>query len=92
MWKGLNFRRGIIAGGLKMSDTSPGTSFDEIFQSAIEIEKIAAQIYEKFAKLFPDFPKVVDFWKGMNHDEINHAKWLIEIKESLSEEELSSSP
>jgi rubrerythrin len=75
-----------------MSDMGLETSFDEIFQSAIEIEQIAGQIYEGFAKLFSDFPKIVDFWKGMNQDEIDHAKWLIEIRESLSKEELSSSP
>jgi len=75
-----------------MSDMSPETSFDEIFQSAIEIEKTAGKIYEKIAELFSDFPKIVDFWKGMSKDESDHAKWLLEIKESISEEELSSSP
>jgi rubrerythrin len=82
----------IIMGGLKMSDTSLEKNFDEIFQSVIEIEKMAAEIYEEFAKLFSDFPKIADFWKGMNRDEIDHAKWLIEMKESLPEEVLSSSP
>ncbi len=75
-----------------MSDTNPNTSFDEIFQSAIEIEKKAGKIYERFAELFSNFPKTVGFWKGMNQDELDHAKWLSEIKESLSEEELSSYP
>jgi rubrerythrin len=75
-----------------MSDASPNTSFDEIFQSAIEIEKKAGNIYERFAELFAAFPKIVDFWKGMNQDESGHAKWLLEMKESLSEEALSSYP
>lgn len=73
-----------------MSGVSPKTTFEEIFKNAIEIEKATGQMYEKFAELFSDFPKIVDFWKGMNKDESDHAKWLSEIKESLSEEVLSS--
>jgi rubrerythrin len=75
-----------------MSDTDPDISFDKIFQSAIEIEKAAALLYERYAELFSDFPKIADFWKRMREDELDHAKWLSEIKESLPEEVLSSSP
>ncbi len=75
-----------------MSDLSRKTTFEEIFENAIEIEKTAGQMYEKFAELFSDFPKAVYFWKGMKKDESDHAKWLIEIKESLSDKKLSSSP
>ena len=75
-----------------MSDLSPKTTFEEIFENAIEIEKSAGQIYAKFAKMFSSFPKAAEFWKEMNRDELDHAKWLIEIKETLSDEELSSSP
>ena len=73
-----------------MSEVSPEKSFDEIFQSAIEIEKVAGKIYRIFTDLFSDFNKIADFWKGMNKDEIGHANWLLEVKESVSEEELSS--
>lgn len=64
----------------------------KIFEKAIEIEKSAGRIYERFAKLFSDFPKIASFWKGMNKDELDHAEWLAEIKESLSEEQLLSPP
>jgi rubrerythrin len=75
-----------------MSDLSPKTTFEEIFENAIEIEKSAGRLYVKFAKMFSSFPKAAEFWEGMNKDELDHAKWLSEIKESLSEEVLSSSP
>lgn len=75
-----------------MSDLSPKTTFKEIFENAIEIEKSAGQLYVKFAKMFSSFPKAAEFWKEMNKDELDHAKWLIEIKESLSDKELSSYP
>ena len=75
-----------------MSEPSFESSFNEIFKSAVEIEKTAGEIYEKFAELFSDFPKIADFWKRMNKDESDHAKWLLEIKDSLSEEQLLSSP
>lgn len=75
-----------------MSDLSPKTTFEEILENAIEIEKSAGRLYVKFAKMFSSFPKAAEFWKEMNKDELDHAKWLIEIKESLSDKELSSSP
>ncbi|MEJ2568706.1 MAG: ferritin family protein [candidate division WOR-3 bacterium] len=75
-----------------MSDLNPETTFEEIFENAIEIEKTAGQIYAKFAKMFSSFPNAANFWKEMDKDESDHARWLIEIKESLSDKELSSSP
>ena len=72
-----------------MSDLSPKTTFEEILENAIEIEKSAGRLYVKFAKMFSSFPKAAEFWKEMNKDELDHAKWLIEIKESLSDKELS---
>ncbi len=69
-----------------------GLTIGKIFDKAIKIEKTAGQIYKRFAKLFSDFPEISSFWKEMNKDEVNHAKWLSEIKESLSEEQLLSHP
>jgi rubrerythrin len=75
-----------------MADVRPNTTFEEIFENAIEIEKSAGRLYVKFAKMFSSFPKATEFWKGMKKDELDHAKWLIEMKESLSDKELSSYP
>ena len=75
-----------------MVESSSESTTGKLFESAIEIEKTAGRIYERYAELFSDYPKIVAFWKGMNTDELGHAKWLSEIKESLTEKQLLSTP
>lgn len=75
-----------------MFGINSGLHISNIFDKAIEIEKKTGRIYERFAELFSDFPKIADFWKGMNKDELNHAEWLSEIKETLLEKQLLSTP
>jgi rubrerythrin len=70
----------------------PGLTIGKIFDKAIKIEETAGRIYKRFAELFSDFPKIASFWEEMNKDELNHAKWLSEVKKALSEEQLLSRP
>jgi len=69
-----------------------GLTIGKIFDKAIKIEETAGRIYKRFAEFFSGFPKIASFWEEMNKDELNHAKWLLEIKEFLSEEQLLSRP
>ena len=75
-----------------MVGSSSESTIGKVFENAIEIEKTAGHIYERFTNLFSGIPEVADFWKGLTKDESDHAKWLLEIKESLSEEQLLSTP
>jgi hypothetical protein len=64
----------------------------KIFEKAIETKKRVGQIYRQFARLFSHIPEVEDFWRKMNINQITHADWLKEIKESLTEEQILSLP
>jgi len=63
-----------------------------ILERAIETKKKVGQIYGQFSELFSHVPEIEDFWKRMNLNQITHADWLKEIKESLSEEQIFSLP
>ncbi len=64
----------------------------KIFEKAIETKRRVGQIYRQFARLFSHIPEVEDFWRKMNINQITHADWLKEIKESLTEEQILSLP
>jgi len=64
----------------------------KIFERAIETKKRVGQIYRQFARLFSHLPEVEDFWRKMNINQVTHADWLKEIKESLTEEQILSLP
>ncbi len=75
-----------------MSDPDSELVLGKIFEKAIETKKRVGQIYRQFARLFSHIPEVEDFWRKMNINQITHADWLKEIKESLSEEQILSLP
>jgi len=75
-----------------MLDPDAELVLGKIFERAIETKRKVGQIYQRFAELFSHVPEVEDFWKKMNLNQIAHADWLKEIKESLSEEQILSLP
>jgi hypothetical protein len=75
-----------------MSGPNSELVLGKIFEKAIETKKRVGQIYRQFARLFSHVPEVEDFWRKMNINQITHADWLKEIKESLSEEQILSLP
>ncbi len=75
-----------------MLDSNAELVLGKIFESAIETKRKVGQIYQQFAELFSHVPEVEDFWRKMNLNQITHADWLEETKESLSEEEILSLP
>jgi hypothetical protein len=75
-----------------MSDSNTELVLGKIFESTIETKRKVGQIYKQFAELFSHIPEVENFWRKMNLNQITHADWLEETKESLSEEEILSLP
>jgi hypothetical protein len=75
-----------------MSDVDAELVLGKIFESAIETKRKVGQLYQQFADLFSHVPEVQDFWRKMNLNQITHADWLQETKESLSEDQILSLP
>jgi len=75
-----------------MPDPGAEIVLGKIFERAIETKREVGQIYLRFAGLFSHVPEVEDFWKKMNLNQMAHADWLKEIKESLTEEQILSLP
>jgi hypothetical protein len=75
-----------------MSDVDAELVLGKIFESAIETKRKVGQMYQQFAELFSHVPEVEDFWRKMNLNQITHADWLQETKESLSEDQILSLP
>lgn len=64
----------------------------KILERAIESKEKVGQIYRRFAELFSHLPEIEDFWKKMSLNQITHADWLKEIRESMTEEQILSLP
>ena len=75
-----------------MPDPDAEIVLGKIFERAIETKRKVGQMYLKFAELFSHVPEIEDFWKNMNLNQMAHADWLKEIKESLTEEQILSLP
>ena len=75
-----------------MSGSDSELVLGKIFERAIETKRRVGQIYRQFARLFSHIPEVEDFWRKMNINQVTHADWLKEIKDSLSEEQILSLP
>ena len=54
-----------------------------MFELAIRIEKSQQALYHKLSEMFSHLSDVSDFWKGMEKDEMYHAKTLEKIRGSL---------
>lgn len=59
-----------------------------LLNTAIENENLAQSIYAKTRSLFSHIPEVTEFFSGMMEDELNHAKILETIRDSLTEADL----
>ncbi len=73
-----------------MINSRPEKTIERLFEHAIEIEYKAADIYERFSKLFSHVPGLPAFWQGLHDDEIQHAITLQNVHKSLTPEQLLS--
>ena len=71
-----------------MAETGSNKTIEKLFEIAISIEYEAANLYEKFSKLFSHVPDIAEFWDGMQEYEIQHASILQNIRNALSLGEL----
>ena len=75
-----------------MTDSNSELVLGKILERAIESKEKVGQIYRRFADLFSHLPEIEDFWNKMSLNQITHADWLKEIKESMTEEQILSLP
>ena len=67
-------------------------TIEKLFESAIEIELAAGDVYKRLSELFSHEPKVRAFWQGLFDDEVRHAATLKDVLGSLMPEQLLSPP
>ncbi len=88
-----NYRRnkwGGIMNDLHQTDISGSEqTVNYVFQQAIKCEWKARRLYILFSKMFEDIPKVSAFWIELAKDEENHAKTLIQIHGTISNQQLN---
>ncbi len=75
-----------------MINSKTENTIGKLFVLAIELEYKTADIYEKFAKLFPHVPGLPAFWQGLRDDEIQHVITLQNVSTSLTPEQLLVCP
>ena len=73
-----------------MGEAESKDTIEAVFESAIEIENKAADIYRKFSQLFSHIQDVSDFWQGLTEDEMQHANTLQDIRKPLTSEQVLS--
>jgi rubrerythrin len=66
-----------------------GDTIETEFQIAIECENLAAAVYREFKEKFAHVPEIEEFWNDMIEDEKKHARYLEEIFNSLTSDQLS---
>ena len=63
------------------------TTVDELFTLAIAAENAAKSLYIGLADKFAHYPDVVAFWRRYAAEETGHARWLDDMRTSLSDEQ-----
>lgn len=59
-----------------------------LFELVIELEKAAADFYRGLAKNFSHVPKVSEFWREMQMEELRHVEIATNIRDSLTPSQL----
>jgi hypothetical protein len=60
----------------------------ELNDLAIALEHSVELLYRELAVMFAHEPEVAQFWTLMANEEVGHAKWLEELRNSLEEHQL----
>jgi len=63
------------------------TAVEDIFNTAITLERKAEAFYAGLSYKFSNYPEVSEFWKDMMKDEGQHVRFLQKTLDSLSEEQ-----
>ena len=67
-------------------------TIERLFESAIDIELAAADIYKRLSELFSHEPELHVFWRGLFDDEVRHATTLRNVLGTLTPEQLLLPP
>ncbi len=65
------------------------TTAGELFELAIAAEQAAESLYLGMAELFAEYPDVAEFWRKYAGEEVMHATWLRNIRDSADPERLA---
>lgn len=66
------------------------TTFAELFILAIRAEKTTELVYNGLARKFSEFAEISTFWGKMATDESEHARYIQNIRDSLTPTQLKS--
>ncbi len=75
-----------------MINSKSENTIERLFELAIEFEYKTADVYKRFAKLFPHVPRLPAFWQGLHDDEIQHVITLQNVRELLTLEQRLACP
>lgn len=67
-----------------------GETVAALFELSINAEKVMHAFYRGLMKKFSPWPEVSDFWKGMAEEEMQHARELLGIRDSLEPGQLQA--
>ena len=62
----------------------------ELFNYAIELERVTETLYRQLEKMFAHYPEVALFWKQYANEENGHASYLERIRAGVDADRLSS--
>jgi rubrerythrin len=66
------------------------TSVDELFKMAITAERQTEVLYRRLMEMFAAYPDVVAFWQQYATEETVHARWLTNLRDKLTPEQLAA--
>lgn len=72
-----------------MDNHSEDQTLGELFRTSMGIELRAAEIYSILVIAFPEHLEIVEFWKSLQDDEMEHFHILRSIRDSLPVDSLS---
>ena len=73
-----------------MENNTVYQTISELFSVSLQLEREAQILYTKWANAFASYPEVASFWSQYAQEEADHARFLEEVRSSLSREQLMS--
>lgn len=67
----------------------PNETVAKLFTMAITAERQTETLYQRLMDMFASYPDVVAFWQQYATEEAGHARWLINLRDRLTPEQLA---
>jgi rubrerythrin len=68
----------------------PNETIAKLFNMAITAECQAETLYQRLMEMFAPYPDVVAFWQKYAAEEAGHARWLTNLRDHLTPEQLAA--